>query len=177
MDWIDWTAKPSWTDIAGLLGTVLSFVAAYAAFRKAKAIETAARETTKKLAKNSLRDSLESLKRLSNHLDTASAADDRQGARYILLWIAQECSQAAELLPHTDVQDAVTGNGEERLSLQLGVLAEATADAKNNLYSRQTAKIDRITRPVQSMLSQLGPSLEAITTRISHGLENADAQR
>jgi hypothetical protein len=176
MNWIDWAAVPSWTDVAGLVGTALSVWAAYAAFKKAKAIEAAARATTKKLAKNSLRDYLEALKRLSNHLDTATAADDRQGARYILLWIAQECSRAAELLPHTDVEDAVTGNDGAKLTIQLGILAEAAAEAKNNLYSKPSAKVDRVAKPVQTLLGQLGPSLEAITTRISHGLETVNAK-
>lgn len=160
--------------VAGLVGTALSIWAAYAAFQKAKAIEAAARETTKKLAKNSLRDYLESLKRLSTHLDTATAADDRHGARYILLWIAQECSRAAELLPHTDVEDAVTGSDDAKLTVQLGILAEAASAAKNNLYSKSTTKVDRLARPVQTLLGQVGPSLEAITTRISHGLEAVD---
>lgn len=177
MDWIDWAAVPSWTDVAGLVGTALSVWAAYAAFRKAKAIEAAARATTKKLAKNSLRDCLEALKRLSNHLDTAAAADDRQGARYILLWIAQECSRSAELLPHTDVEDAVTGDDGAKLTVRLGILAEAAADAKNNLYTKQSTKVDRIAKPVQAVMGQLGPSLEAITTRISHGLETANAEQ
>jgi hypothetical protein len=176
MDWINWNAVPSWTDMVGLLGTALSVWAAYAAFRKAKAIEAASRATKKKLAKNSLRDYLEALKRLSTHLDTATAVDDRQGARYILLWIAQESSRAAELLLHTDVEDAVTGNDGVKLTVQLGILAEAAAQAKHDLYSKQTAKVDRIAKPVQALMGQLGPSLEAITTRISHGLETANAE-
>ena len=163
---------PSLTDVIGVLGVVVATWAALSARSKAEAVRASVSNTTQKIATAHLREAFDALRRLSGSLDQAIKDEDKDGARYVLVWIAQESGRCVALLPRAGIADTTQANGVESLTELLSRLSTASLDAKSKLYgSDQRAKLSTVTRTVKQDLDALSLDLVTITTHIGYGME------
>lgn len=163
---------PSITDVIGVVGVVAALLAALKAASTAEAVQQTITSTTQKIATAHLREAFDALRRLSISLDQAIKDDDKQGARYVLVWIAQESGRCVALLPRTGVPDKSKSEGVASLSELLQRLSTASLDAKSKLYSPdQRAKLTTVTRSVKEDLDALSLDLVMVTTHIGYGME------
>ena len=170
-------AFPSFTDVIGVLGVIVAIFAAFSARTKAEAVRKSVSNTTQKIATAHLREAFDALRRLAGSLDQAIQDEDKHGARYVLVWIAQESARCVALLPRTGIADTSRSGGSEPLTELLGRLSTASLDAKSKLYSSdQRAKLSTVTRGVKQDLDTLSLDLVTITTHIGYGMDVNDVQ-
>lgn len=170
-DWIDTSSAPSAIDWISLAGVIVSIFAALSARRKAVAVEESIVATKKKIATAHLGTGLDALKRLHISLDQAIQDDDAKGARYVLLWIAQESARCSALIQSVNIPNVSSSASADTLSELLERISSAAAEAKSKTVSSPKTKVSTITKALKTDLDALAFDLEGVITQIGYGME------